>query len=64
VEQYHDHMKNTSRAKTKKRGAEATSALAGLLEEDSAAFFDTSVIDTAWRGAEASFLYHGSTSAL
>jgi len=34
---------------------QAASALAGLLEEDVAALFDTKVIDNAWRGAEA---YH------
>jgi len=35
--------------------SQAASALAGLLEEDVAALFDTKVIDNAWRGAEA---YH------
>jgi len=34
---------------------QAASALAGLLEEDVAALFDTKVIDNAWHGAEA---YH------
>jgi len=31
--------------------------LAGLLEEDVAALFDTKVIDNAWRGAEAYHYY-------
>ncbi len=57
VEQYHDQMKVTSRGKSmSKRGAEATSALAGLLEED-ASVGDTKVIDNAWRGAEAYHFY-------
>ena len=34
---------------------QAASALAGLLEEDVATLFDTKVVDSAWRGAEA---YH------
>jgi len=34
---------------------QAATALAGLLEEDVAALFDTKVIDNAWHGAEA---YH------
>jgi len=36
---------------------QAASALAGLLEEDVAALFDTKVIDNAWRGAEAYHFY-------
>lgn len=58
VEQYHETMKMTSRAKVKdKRGAMATSALAGFLEEDTAAVSDTKLIENAWRGAEAYHFY-------
>uniref|UniRef100_A0A7M4EBJ1 WD repeat-containing protein 35 n=3 Tax=Crocodylus porosus TaxID=8502 RepID=A0A7M4EBJ1_CROPO len=54
VEQYHEQVKNVQRGKVKGKSSEATSALAGLLEEDvlsSASRFT----DNAWRGAEA---YH------
>ncbi|ELT97636.1 hypothetical protein CAPTEDRAFT_160931 [Capitella teleta] len=56
VEQYHEQMKVTSRTKIK-RATEATSALAGLLEEDSASISDTKLVDNAWRGAEAYHFY-------
>ncbi len=36
---------------------QATSALAGLLEEDAASISDTKMIDSAWRGAEAYHFY-------
>jgi len=36
---------------------QTSSALAGLLEEDSKAISDTKVIDNAWRGAEAYHFY-------
>ncbi|XP_064652091.1 WD repeat-containing protein 35-like [Lineus longissimus] len=57
IEQYHEQMKMTSRSKVKgkRAGIEATSALAGLLEEDAANITDSKVVDNAWRGAEA---YH------
>jgi WD repeat-containing protein 35 len=57
IEQYHEQMKSTHRAKTKKRGPEAVSSLAGLLAEDVAAILDTKVIDNAWRSAEAYNFY-------
>ncbi|XP_071111924.1 WD repeat-containing protein 35-like isoform X1 [Haliotis cracherodii] len=60
IEQYHEMMKLTSRNKGKnagKKAVEATSALAGFLEEDSAAMSDTKLIDSAWRGAEAYHFY-------
>ncbi|XP_071961535.1 WD repeat-containing protein 35-like isoform X2 [Antedon mediterranea] len=56
IENYHEKMKLSSRLKSKSRkGADASSALAGLLEEDAVASGDTKFIDNAWRGAEA---YH------
>ncbi|XP_042302193.1 WD repeat-containing protein 35 isoform X3 [Sceloporus undulatus] len=54
VEQYHEQMKNAQRGKMKGKTSEATSALAGLLEEDVLSS-DSRLIDHAWRGAEA---YH------
>ncbi|XP_029451827.1 WD repeat-containing protein 35 isoform X1 [Rhinatrema bivittatum] len=54
VQQYHEQMKNTQKGKLKGKHSEATSALAGLLEED-ALSSDNRIIDNAWRGAEA---YH------
>ncbi|XP_073481441.1 WD repeat-containing protein 35 isoform X2 [Aquarana catesbeiana] len=54
VEQYHTHVKITQKGKQKGNQTEATSALAGLLEEDSL-LSDNRIIDNAWRGAEA---YH------
>ncbi|XP_060089548.1 WD repeat-containing protein 35 isoform X2 [Heteronotia binoei] len=54
VEQYHEQMKNAQRGKIKGKTSEATSALAGLLEEDVLSS-DSRLIDNAWRGAEA---YH------
>ncbi|XP_048354934.1 WD repeat-containing protein 35 isoform X1 [Sphaerodactylus townsendi] len=54
VEQYHEQMKNAQRGKAKGKTSEATSALAGLLEEDVLSS-DNRLIDNAWRGAEA---YH------
>ncbi|XP_059152704.1 WD repeat-containing protein 35-like isoform X2 [Physella acuta] len=55
VEQYHEAMKLTSRAKGKNK--QASSALAGFLEEDASATSDTKIIDNAWRGAEAYHFY-------
>lgn len=55
VEQYHEAMKLTSRAKGKNK--QAASALAGFLEEDVSAMSDTKIIDNAWRGAEAYHFY-------
>ncbi|KAF4016576.1 hypothetical protein G4228_007779, partial [Cervus hanglu yarkandensis] len=54
IEQYHEQMKNAQRGKAKGKSSEATSALAGLLEEE---VLSTSsrFTDNAWRGAEA---YH------
>ncbi|XP_055481799.1 WD repeat-containing protein 35 isoform X5 [Psammomys obesus] len=54
IEQYHEQMKNAQRGKVKGKSSEATSALAGLLEEE---VLSTSsrFTDNAWRGAEA---YH------
>ncbi|XP_021346413.1 WD repeat-containing protein 35-like isoform X1 [Mizuhopecten yessoensis] len=58
IEQYHEQMKMTSRAKVKdKKGAMAASALAGFLEEDTTAITDSKLIDSAWRGAEAYHFY-------
>ncbi|XP_067931487.1 WD repeat-containing protein 35-like [Watersipora subatra] len=58
IEQYHESVKQRSKFRNKgKRGAEALSALAGLLEEDSSAVSDTKLIDNAWRGAEAYHYY-------
>ncbi|MBN3313719.1 WDR35 protein, partial [Atractosteus spatula] len=54
VENYHGQMKSTQKGKAKGKKSEATSALAGLLEED-ATSSDNRIIDSAWRGAEA---YH------
>ncbi|XP_043921710.1 WD repeat-containing protein 35 [Protopterus annectens] len=54
VEDYHEQMKNTQRGKIKGKKSEATSSLAGLLEED-ASSSDNRIIDLPWRGAEA---YH------
>ncbi|MBZ3891275.1 WD repeat-containing protein 35, partial [Sciurus carolinensis] len=54
IEQYHEQMKNAQRGKVKGKSSEATSALAGLLEEE--VLSPTSrFTDNAWRGAEA---YH------
>ncbi|XP_069742568.1 WD repeat-containing protein 35 isoform X6 [Narcine bancroftii] len=53
IEDYHEQVKITQRAKLKGK-SEATTALAGLLEED-ASLSDNHIIDNAWRGAEA---YH------
>ncbi|XP_049640768.1 WD repeat-containing protein 35 isoform X1 [Suncus etruscus] len=54
IEQYHEQMKNAQRGKVKGKNSEATSALAGLLEEE---VLSTSCrfTDNPWRGAEA---YH------
>uniref|UniRef100_A0A4W2CZT8 WD repeat-containing protein 35 n=1 Tax=Bos indicus x Bos taurus TaxID=30522 RepID=A0A4W2CZT8_BOBOX len=54
IEQYHEQIKNAQRGKVKGKSSEATSALAGLLEEE---VLSTSsrFTDNAWRGAEA---YH------
>ncbi|MEE6476886.1 hypothetical protein FKM82_011258 [Ascaphus truei] len=54
VEQYHEQVKETQKGKLKGKRTETTSALAGLLEEDSSSS-DNRIIDNAWRGAEA---YH------
>ncbi|KAM5143257.1 WD repeat-containing protein 35 isoform 2-T2 [Callospermophilus lateralis] len=54
IEQYHEQMKSAQRGKVKGKNSEATSALAGLLEEE--VLSTTSrFTDNAWRGAEA---YH------
>ncbi|XP_037007685.2 WD repeat-containing protein 35 isoform X2 [Artibeus jamaicensis] len=54
IEQYHEQMKSVQRGKAKGKSSEATSALAGLLEEE--VLSTTSrFTDNAWRGAEA---YH------
>ncbi|KAF6107088.1 WD repeat domain 35 [Phyllostomus discolor] len=54
IEQYHEQMKSAQRGKAKGKSSEATSALAGLLEEE--VLSTTSrFTDNAWRGAEA---YH------
>lgn len=59
VENYHEHVKmtkmRTASGKEKRSTREATSALAGLLEEDAIATDESKIIDNAWRGAEA---YH------
>ncbi|XP_022369245.1 WD repeat-containing protein 35 isoform X5 [Enhydra lutris kenyoni] len=56
IEQYHEQMKNAQRGKVKGKSSEATSALAGLLEEE--ALSTTSrFTDNAWRGAEAYHFY-------
>uniref|UniRef100_A0AAY5ERV3 WD repeat-containing protein 35 n=1 Tax=Electrophorus electricus TaxID=8005 RepID=A0AAY5ERV3_ELEEL len=54
VENYHEQVKSSQHSKAKGKKSEATSALAGLLEEDAAAS-DGCTVDKAWRGAEA---YH------
>uniref|UniRef100_A0A8D0CZF9 WD repeat-containing protein 35 n=1 Tax=Sander lucioperca TaxID=283035 RepID=A0A8D0CZF9_SANLU len=54
VENYHEQMKTSQQSKAKGKKSEATSALAGLLEED-ATSSDNRIVDSAWRGAEA---YH------
>ncbi|XP_074803645.1 WD repeat-containing protein 35 isoform X1 [Natator depressus] len=54
VEQYHEQGKNAQRGKVKGKSSEATSALAGLLEEDVLSSANR-LTDNAWRGAEA---YH------
>uniref|UniRef100_A0A8B9JLR4 WD repeat-containing protein 35 n=1 Tax=Astyanax mexicanus TaxID=7994 RepID=A0A8B9JLR4_ASTMX len=54
VEDYHAQVKNTQQSRAKGKKSEATSALAGLLEED-ASTSDSRIVDKAWRGAEA---YH------
>ncbi|XP_066268365.1 WD repeat-containing protein 35-like isoform X1 [Branchiostoma lanceolatum] len=56
VEKYHELVKLTSKSKAKGKRQEASSALAGLLEED-ASTMDSKVIDNAWRGAEAYHFY-------
>ncbi|XP_072032249.1 WD repeat-containing protein 35-like isoform X2 [Amphiura filiformis] len=54
IESYHEQMKLMSKLKAKSnRKAEASSALAGLLEEEALATSDMKIIDNAWRGAEA-----------
>ncbi|KAM6969516.1 WD repeat-containing protein 35 [Tautogolabrus adspersus] len=54
VEDYHKQVKTSQQSKAKGKKSEATSALAGLLEED-ATSPDNRFVDNAWRGAEA---YH------
>ncbi|XP_068194364.1 WD repeat-containing protein 35 isoform X1 [Antennarius striatus] len=54
VENYHEQMKTSQQSKVKGKQSEATSALAGLLEEE-ATSSDNHIVDNAWRGAEA---YH------
>ncbi|XP_060781150.1 WD repeat-containing protein 35 [Neoarius graeffei] len=70
VENYHTRVKHTQQSRAKGKKSQATSALAGLLEED-AASTDSHVVDKAWRGAEAYHyfllaqrqLYNGSVEA-
>lgn len=54
VEQYHEQVKSAQRGKVKGKSSEATSALAGLLEEEALPTAGR-FTDSAWRGAEA---YH------
>ncbi|XP_030777410.1 WD repeat-containing protein 35 isoform X2 [Rhinopithecus roxellana] len=54
IEQRHEQVKNAQRGKVKGKSSEATSALAGLLEEEVLSTTDR-FTDNAWRGAEA---YH------
>ncbi|TRY60156.1 hypothetical protein DNTS_003730 [Danionella cerebrum] len=54
VENFHTQIKNSQQNKSKGKKSEATSALAGLLEEDETSS-DSRILDDAWRGAEA---YH------
>ncbi|KAM6980330.1 WD repeat-containing protein 35 [Aplochiton taeniatus] len=54
VENYHSQVRNSQQTKYEGKKSEATSALAGLLEED-ATSSDNHIVDNAWRGAEA---YH------
>lgn len=54
VENYHEQVKASQQSKAKGKKSEATSALAGLLEED-ATSTNNRIVDNAWRGAEA---YH------
>ncbi|XP_058282761.1 WD repeat-containing protein 35 isoform X1 [Hylobates moloch] len=54
IEQYHEQMKNAQRGKVQGKSSKATSALAGLLEEEVLSTTDR-FTDNAWRGAEA---YH------
>lgn len=54
VENYHGQVKTSQQSKAQGKKSEATSALAGLLEED-ATSLDNRIVDNAWRGAEA---YH------
>ncbi|XP_053476198.1 WD repeat-containing protein 35 isoform X1 [Ictalurus furcatus] len=70
VENYHTQVKHSQQSSAKGKKSEATSALAGLLEED-AASADSHIVDKAWRGAEAYHyfllaqrqLYNGSVEA-
>ncbi|KAK3744391.1 hypothetical protein QZH41_012153, partial [Actinostola sp. cb2023] len=56
IEEYHEHIKMSSRKTAgggeKRKTREATSALEGLLEEDAIATEESKLIDNAWRGAE------------
>uniref|UniRef100_A0A9J7XKM3 WD repeat domain 35 n=1 Tax=Cyprinus carpio carpio TaxID=630221 RepID=A0A9J7XKM3_CYPCA len=54
VENFHTQIKSSQQSKTKSKKSEATSALAGLLEEDESSS-DSRILDDAWCGAEA---YH------
>uniref|UniRef100_A0A5F9CDD7 WD repeat-containing protein 35 n=1 Tax=Oryctolagus cuniculus TaxID=9986 RepID=A0A5F9CDD7_RABIT len=54
IEQYHEQVKNAQRGKGQGKNSEATSALAGLLEEEVLSPAGR-LTDNAWRGAEA---YH------
>uniref|UniRef100_A0A673JJ84 WD repeat-containing protein 35 n=1 Tax=Sinocyclocheilus rhinocerous TaxID=307959 RepID=A0A673JJ84_9TELE len=54
VENFHTQIKSSQQSKTKSKKSEATSALAGLLEEDESSS-DSRILDDAWRGAE---VYH------
>ncbi|XP_046859399.1 WD repeat-containing protein 35-like isoform X2 [Xenia sp. Carnegie-2017] len=54
IEKYHEQAKISS-LNSGKSTKEATTALAGLLEDDIASSEDSQIVDKAWRGAEA---YH------
>ncbi|XP_010877761.2 WD repeat-containing protein 35 isoform X1 [Esox lucius] len=54
VEDFHNQVKTAQLNQAKGKKSEATSALAGLLEEDSSST-DNRIVDNGWRGAEA---YH------
>lgn len=58
VEEYHNYIKEKQVTGTERgKKDEVHSTLQGLLEEDSNVSSHTSLVDTAWRGAEAYHLY-------